>query len=239
MKKLFLNYFSSIIISTALSLILLDFFILPFLSNQKDEIYVPDVKGMNVNDIGLMLEDFSVNFFYVDFIDGYKVDEIISTSPRAYTKVKEGREIKVTVIADKKDIVIEELVNKSLRNANMFLDRNNIVLDTAIYEYSESIERNYIVSQYPKHGSIVNDDSKITLIVSLGNPPDYYIVPDLINLSFNAARKKISESGLLLGEIYYERVDTLLNNTIIQQNQPAYKRLSMPIEINLTISKDK
>ena len=69
-------------------------------------------------------------------------------------------------------------------------------------------------------------------------PPDYYIVPDLINLSLNKGKVKINESGLLIGNIHYEYVDTLLNNTIIQQDQPPYKRLSMPLEINLTISKD-
>ena len=69
-------------------------------------------------------------------------------------------------------------------------------------------------------------------------PPDYYIVPDLINLSFNKAKIKINESGLLIGKVIYEYVDTLLNNTIIQQDQPPYKRLSMPLEINLIISKD-
>ena len=60
----------------------------------------------------------------------------------------------------------------------------------------------------------------------------------MINLSLNSALKKIAESGLLLGRKEYEYIDTLLNNTIIYQDQPAYKRLSMPLEINLTISKD-
>jgi len=42
-----------------------------------------------------------------------------------------------------------------------------------------------------------------------------------------------------VGEKKYEYVDSLLNNTIIQQDQPAFKRLSMPIEINLIISTDE
>ena len=56
-------------------------------------------------------------------------------------------------------------------------------------------------------------------------PPDYYIVPDLINLSFNKGKIKISESGLLLGKISYEYVDTLLNNTIKQTSDISLENL--------------
>ena len=239
MKKIILNYSIAFFIVLVSTLILIDFVLLPTLANSKKELFMPDVKGMNVDDVYELLENFSISLFYIDYIEGYQVNEVLSTSPRAYTKVKEGREIKVTVIADKKDIIINDFISKSLRNANLFLDRNNITLDTIIYEYSEKYNRNKVISQYPKEGNKIKDNSKVTLIVSLGNPPDYYIVPDLINVSLNKGKIKIRESGLLIGKLLYEYVDTLLNNTIIQQDQPAYKRLSMPLEINLTISKDK
>ena len=52
-------------------------------------------------------------------------------------------------------------------------------------------------------------------------------------------KKKIIRSGLFVGMKTYEFVDTLLNNTVIEQDQPAYKKLSLPLEINLIISTDK
>ena len=223
---------------SGLILLIINFIILPLIANKNDELYIPDVKGLDLKEGTKLLSDFNIKTFYIDHIDGYRANEILSTSPRAFTKVKEGRDIKITVIADKKDIIINDFKNTSLRSAELFFDRNSIKLDTIIYEYSEKFKKNDIITQYPKAGSKINDDTKITLIVSLGIPPDYYIVPDLINLSFNKAKIKINESGLLVGKVIYEYVDTLLNNTIIQQDQPPYKRLSMPLEINLIISKD-
>ena len=238
MHKIIFKYILSLILIGSIFLIFINFILLPLLANQNKEIYIPDVKGLHINEATNILDNFSVKTFYIDYIEGYNVGEVLSTSPRAFTKVKEGREIKITVIADKKDIVITNFINKSLRSAELFFDRNSIMIDTIIYEYNEKYKKNNIIAQYPKEGNKITNDAKITLIVSLGIPPDYYIVPDLINLSLNKGKIKINESGLLVGKIIYEYVDTLLNNTIIQQDQPPYKRLSMPLEINITISKD-
>jgi len=239
MHKIILKYIFSFLFIGIITLLLINSMILPIITDTNKEVYIPDVKGMKIEEGTKALTNFNIRVFYIDYIEGYNPDEILSTSPRAFTKVKEGREVKVTVIADKKDIIINNFKNNSLRSAELFFDRNGIELDTIIYEYSENFKKNDIISQYPKPGNKIYNDTRVTLIVSLGIPPDYYIVPDLINLSYNKAKIKINESGLLVGKVIYEHVDTLLNNTVIQQDQPPYKRLSMPLEINLTISKDK
>ena len=163
---------------------------------------------------------------------------VINQSPRAFTKIKKDREVKLTVVSDKEDIIIEDFYNQSLRSVQLKLDRQNIIIDTLIYEFNEFIDKNNIINQFPDKGSKL-DDELITLIISLGKPPDYYVVPDLINISYNKAKELVSNSGLLIGKVKYEYVDTLLNNTVIYQDHPAYKRLSMPLKINLIISTDK
>ena len=238
MHKVIFKYIFSFILIGSIFLIIINFIILPLIANKNKEIYIPDVKGLHINEATKILDKFSIKTFYIDYIEGYNIGEVLSTSPRAFTKVKEGRELKITVIAAKEDIIINNFINNSLRSAELYFDRNNIPIDTVIYEYNEKYKNNIIITQYPKEGNKITDETKITLVVSLGMPPDYYIVPDLINLSLNKGKVKINESGLLIGNIHYEYVDTLLNNTIIQQDQPPYKRLSMPLEINLTISKD-
>tara|TARA_B100000579_G_C22843464_1_gene862956 strand:+ start:690 stop:1418 length:729 start_codon:yes stop_codon:yes gene_type:complete len=238
MSKTIFRYIISFILFSSLSIIFIDIALLPFLTKKGNEIYLPDVKSMNIEDAKSILKDFNLKIHYKKYNIEYKEDEVIDTSPRAFTKVKKGREIKISLASAKKDFIMEDFIDKSYRNTKLLLDRNNIIIDTTIYEYSEKIKKDNIIYHYPKSGKKVEDNTKLTLIVSSGNPPDYYIVPNLINLSLNSALKKIAESGLLVGNKRYEYIDTLLNNTIIYQDQPAYKRLSMPLEINLTISKD-
>ena len=239
MHKTIFRYIISFIFFLILSIIFIDSTLLPFLTKKGNEIYLPDVKYMNIKEAEVILKDFNLKIHYKKYNKDYQEDDVIDTSPRAFTKVKKGRGIKISLASAKKDFIMEDFIDKSYRNTQLLLDRNNIIIDTTIYEYSEKIKKDNIIYHYPKKGKKVENNTKLTLIVSSGNPPDYYIVPNLINLSLNSALKKIAESGLLVGNRRYEYIDTLLNNTIIYQDQPAYKRLSMPLEINLTISKDK
>ena len=228
----------TLIINSLFILLIFDFIIMPSFINKKDEIYLPDVKGEYIDDAKLLLDDFKVIIYYIKHLEKYKAGTVINQSPRAFTKIKKDREVKLTVVSDKEDVIIEDFYNQSLRSVQLKLDRQNIIIDTLIYEFNEFVDKNNIINQFPDKGSKL-DNEMITLIISLGKPPDYYVVPDLINISYNKAKELVSNSGLLIGEIKYEYVDTLLNNTVIYQDHPAYKRLSMPLKINLIISTDK
>ena len=78
----------------------------------------------------------------------------------------------------------------------------------------------------------------MSLGVSRGAPPDYYIVPDVVNLSLHRAQKVIMTTGLRVGEINYEFQPELLNNTVIEQNMTAGMRVSFPASIHLLVSID-
>ena len=77
-----------------------------------------------------------------------------------------------------------------------------------------------------------------TLGVSKGAPPDYYIIPDIVNLSIERAKNAILTAGLRIGYITYEYQPNLLNNTVIEQNMTSGMRVSFPISIDLLVSKD-
>ena len=70
----------------------------------------------------------------------------------------------------------------------------------------------------------------------MGIPPDYYIVPDVVNLSLHRAKEEILKNGLRYGEIIYEYQPDLLPNTVLDQNMTPGMRVSFPATINLTIS---
>ena len=79
----------------------------------------------------------------------------------------------------------------------------------------------------------------MTLGVSRGKAPDYYLVPDIVNLSLRRAQEKITRAGLRVGDINYEFQPELLNYTVIEQNMTAGMRVSFPASINLLVSIDK
>ena len=79
----------------------------------------------------------------------------------------------------------------------------------------------------------------MTLGVSRGIPPDYYIVPDVVNLSLRRAKEAITKTGLRVGDINYEYQPELLKNTVIDQSMTSGMRVSFPAEINIIVSKGK
>ena len=78
----------------------------------------------------------------------------------------------------------------------------------------------------------------ITFIISLGNPPNYYVTPNLINQNLYKAKENISKAGLLLGKITYEYNNDYLNNTVLEQSKTAGMRLSFPTKIDLIVTTD-
>ena len=69
-----------------------------------------------------------------------------------------------------------------------------------------------------------------------GPAPDYYIIPDIVNLSLSHAKDDILAKGLRVGLITYEYQPDLLPNTVIEQNMTAGMRVSFPASINFTVS---
>ena len=131
-----------------------------------------------------------------DYNELYTPYSVIEMSPRPFTKVKTGRIIKLTIADDKKDIILDEYKEQSLRSTKLMLKRINIEIDTLIYEYNNLIMKDFIISQYPKAGKSLKSGDKITFIVSLGDPPNYYVTPNLININLTKAKEMISKAGL-------------------------------------------
>ena len=173
------------------------------------------------------------------YTDKFKPNDVINMIPRAFSKVKKGRTIKLKIAGQKENVLMDNLVGKSLRNAKIQIDRKQLLIDTLIYEYNINVPKNNIIDQYPKHGKSLNSFDDISLIVSLGIPPDYYIVPHLINKNLTRAKEIIAKSGLILGNITYEFNDQYLNNTVLEQDLTENMRLSFPSIINLIVSTDR
>ena len=70
--------------------------------------------------------------------------------PRAFTKVKEGRTINITIAGKDQDIDIPDLSGLSIRNAKLTLAKVGLGIDTIIYEFDNSISEGYITFQLPK-----------------------------------------------------------------------------------------
>ena len=241
MGRSLLKYLIALIFFSLSGIVILDYLILPNYVGYNNEHYLPDVRGEYLEKATYQLRSlrFNTKPILIPYSESHTPGTVIKMFPRAFTKVKEGRTIDLTIAGKDEDIEIPDISNLSLRNAKLTLTKLGLGIDTIIYEYDNVISDGYISFQLPRKGQTVKSSTNMTLGVSRGAPPDYYIIPDIVNYSLTRARKSIINEGLRVGEITYEFQPDLVPNTVIEQNMTAGMRVSFPASINLLISTDK
>ena len=112
MGRILFKYILSFSIILLFGIILLDYIILPNYVGYNNEHYLPDVRGEYLEkatyQLGLL--GFDTELFYVPYSESHSPGSVIKMFPRAFTKVKKGRDLKVTVIADKEDIIVSNFI---------------------------------------------------------------------------------------------------------------------------------
>ena len=241
MGRSLLKYLIAFTFLSFSGIVILDYFILPNYVGYNNEHYLPDVRGEYLEKATYQLRSlrFNTKPILIPYSESHTPGTVIKMFPRAFTKVKEGRTIDLTIAGKDEDIEIPDISNLSLRNAKLTLTKLGLGIDTIIYEYDNVISDGYISFQLPRKGQTVKSSTNMTLGVSRGAPPDYYIIPDIVNYSLTRARESIINEGLRVGEITYEFQPDLVPNTVIEQNMTAGMRVSFPASINLLISTDK
>lgn len=241
MGRILLKYLITCTICLLSAIIILDYIILPNYVGYDNEHYLPDVRSEYREKAIYKLKalGFKTQEILIPYSDNNIPGTVIKMFPRAFTKVKEGRTIDLTIAGIDEDIIIPDINESTLRNAKLIITKMGLGIDTIIYEYDNIIPYGFITFQLPKKGKITKSSINMTIGVSKGAPPDYYIIPDVVNYSLNKARNIIINKGLRVGELIYEFQPDLVPNTIIEQNLTAGMRVSFPASINLLISTDK
>ena len=241
MGRSLLKYLIATIIFLLSGILLLDYIILPNYVGYNNEHYLPDVRFEYREKAVYQLRalGFNTQEILIPFSDTNTPGTVIKMFPRAFTKVKEGITIDLTIAGKDEDIIIPDISNSTLRNAKLIIGKLGLGIDTTIYEYDNIIPDGFITFQHPKKDKTVKSSTNMTLGVSKGPPPDYYIIPDVVNFSLHRARKIIIDKGLRVGFLNYEFQPDLVPNTVIEQNMTAGMRVSFPASINLLITTDK
>ncbi len=235
-----LKYLFAFALLILMGILLMDYLLLPSYVGYNKEHYLPDIRGQFVEKANYQLRSlgFQTEVVMIPFSEAHESGTVIKMYPRAFTKVKEGRSINLTVAGKMEDIKIPSLIKSSLRNAKLEISRLGLGIDTIIYEYDNQVKDGKITFQLPRAGKVVKSSTNMTLGVSRGTPPDYYVVPDVVNLSLRRAQEEITIHGLRVGDVNYEYQPELLNNTVIEQSMTSGMRVSFPASIHLLVSID-
>lgn len=203
----------------------------PFKTNHGDTITVPNLIGMELNEIDEFLSDRDLRYEILDdssYSSEYPPYTILQQNPSENEKVKENRKIYLTLNSSiPPKIKMPKIINGSVKNAQLILRSYDLKLGDITYV--PDMARNAVLKIFINGDSISENDlilkgSVIDMEVGNGLGNQVFEAPDLVNLDLEEARFTIIGSGLRLGNIIYQDSGFYFNKTIDEEGNDIYEK---------------
>tara|TARA_R100001143_G_scaffold63605_1_gene73824 strand:+ start:51397 stop:52230 length:834 start_codon:yes stop_codon:yes gene_type:complete len=195
----------SLLVAGITFILILDFLVMPYYTNYNEGVTVPDVTKISLEEAEEQLERIGLRHEVLDRRANsvYPANYIIDQSPSAKQIVKPNRKIYLTVnTAVTPQTVVPDVVNMSLRNAEIQLENHGLEVGTRSYESSRF--RNTILRQSVAAGDTVSRGTVINLAVSDGLGSRLVTVPDIQGMRLTEAERALTGVGLRVGEIRFQ-----------------------------------
>ncbi|MCF8001841.1 MAG: Stk1 family PASTA domain-containing Ser/Thr kinase [Halanaerobiales bacterium] len=181
---------------------------------------------------GLSLKKAEEDVFHNDVKKGH----IVTQEPRAGERVKQTRQIVVTVSKGPKVVEVPDFKGRPLREVEVLLDNLGLQVEEFVYEYSEQYDENYVISQAPEPGSEIEVNTKVKLTVSKGPKPIMVTMPSLLGKDKEEAFNLITRNGLEVGKLNYGKSTRYDEGLVMKQEYEAGKNVPENSSVNIGIS---
>jgi beta-lactam-binding protein with PASTA domain len=140
-----------------------------FVSGGEKVISVPLLKGKSILDAKFALERLGLKLGRVERIPSSQPEDMIFDQQYAEgTLLKQGEIVGVTVSAGRGggEIMVPDLIGKSLSEAKKILTDSSLVIGKVNYQPSSTLLPNTILDQYPSSGNTLNPGDVVDLFVT-------------------------------------------------------------------------
>lgn len=199
------------------------------------EVDVPNVIGKQIEDARRIIEGEKLRVTVKKvFNTDKKAGEVLFQEPEAGKRVKEERNIILTVSEGGEMVEIPDVVGLSRRDAQIKLQKVGLKTGN-IYEKTHNGEAGNVLEQEPKAKTQHVKGSKVDLTIS---KPEIKTVrvPKIIGQMFDTAEVAISSQNLKLGTVV-EKESKNKPGLIISQDPPSGKEVPAGTAVNIVVAK--
>ena len=189
--------------------------------NEKDAVNYLKKAGLNVKVINSKTEKVPLDTVYIQF-------------PLPGKTVKVNRTIQIWV-NNGKGQEVPNIVGLELLEARSRLKGQNIQIETIDY-YPSNQKYNTILGVYPKPGTKLEINQKISILVSSQQMIDPSVMPNITGLDLNDARETLKQIGLEIGSVSQTSDPTLPVNTIISTNPAAGTKIQRGQKVSIVLN---
>ncbi len=164
---------------------------------------VETLEGLTLRDARLLLKNADVSIKSIsEYSDTAPIGTVISSVPSSGSKVYSGEAITLKISLGKKILLtkIPELYGLGESQARLLITSRKLTVGKISYVSSDA-DAGKVIAQSPHALESVPEGTEVTLTVSLGKAQQKSI-PDLYGLNTAQAKEKLSEYGLVIGNIF-------------------------------------
>lgn len=209
---------------------------------------VPELKSLALPEVAERLEELKLDYSVIDsatYNPDYPRGAVVEHYPRSGAKVKEGREIKLTVNPRQpRKIAIANLKEKTKRRAIYDLESKGFKvgeLQYVPYIGKDVVVRLKVDGEVVASGDKFEKGTTVDLVLGKGLGENRIQAPYLHWLSVAEARRKLKDRSLNLGSVIYDEAvkDSSLALVYRQSPPPARKKNIRPgSEIDIWLTED-
>lgn len=204
------------------------------------DIEVPDFKNMTYEEAKTELESLKLVPKKGDEVYSADIEKgkIVSQTPIAKSKVKEGSKVTLNISKGKKSGLVPDLLKKKYSDSETgnLLAQYGFKLGNVSYEESDEYDEGIIISQTPSAGASAKSGATVDIVVSKGKK-EKSKVPTLTGLTADAAVQALNEAGLEIGDIFYEESTIYGKNYVMWQQYSAGSELKKGTAVSIKVSK--
>ena len=161
---------------------------------------------------------------------------VLAQDPPSGMHIRVDRTVKVLVSLGERRFAVPNLVGASHRAAQLTLAQRRLLLGNTLYTHTSEGDASTVVYQSPRAGTQEGSDPAVNILISLGPPAQYYIMPDLIGKPAELVASRARNEGFRIGKPNYRKYPGVESGVVIQQKPQAGYRLTRSDIILLDVS---
>jgi serine/threonine-protein kinase len=239
LSKKYLVIPAVLIITLVILLLIVDNFVLPYVVSA-EEMRVPNVIGLKKDDAIKKLNDIGLNPIVQTsrYDERFKKDHVIFQKPLPNTTVKINRRVYLTVSGGVQTVTMPFLINKTVRDAQLTLNRLGLIL-SQIEQVESELPPDLIVEQQYLEGKELPKGTEVWIKVSIGPELGMVRVPNVLGKSLVEAENILRGMSLKIGIKTYIQSTTLLPNTVVDQQPSENTLVAVGDSINVVLTHNK
>lgn len=207
---------------------------------QKDsivqEIALPNLIGKTEAEARKAVQDMGLKFeVKSETTDSSKPYGVLSQDPQSGMTVKQNSTVYVVLNVDSKATKLDSYVGMKLEEIESKVKELGLKIEVDYVD--DDSEENTILAQNPIAGSSITEGDTLYLSISNGKGAEENLVPNVLGMNFDDAKKMLEEKGLIVKDAVYVASEETEKDRVLSQSIEANQTFENGDTIELNVSK--